>query len=126
MAGMIAIFMSFAGQFAFFMYICLVYMNLVGFGVDGLMLVLLSFGIASFIGMLLLLFILKCLVKLALAGVLLILAVSVLVLMLWGSDKIIATGVVIIWGLTFVLVPVGWLMWIICLLADQAEKAGSI
>ncbi|MGQ7171946.1 EamA family transporter, partial [Escherichia sp. R-CC3] len=46
MAGMIAIFMSFAGQFAFFTYIRPVYMNLAGFGVDGLTLVLLSFGIA--------------------------------------------------------------------------------
>ena len=40
---MIAIFMSFAGQFAFFTYIRPVYMNLAGFGVDGLTLVLLSF-----------------------------------------------------------------------------------
>ncbi len=42
MAGMIAIFMSFAGQFAFFTYIRPVYMNLAGFDVDGLTLVLLS------------------------------------------------------------------------------------
>lgn len=50
MAGMIAIFMSFAGQFAFFTYIRPIYMNLAGFEVDGLTLVLLSFGIASFVG----------------------------------------------------------------------------
>ncbi|STL17951.1 ribonucleoside transporter [Escherichia coli] len=68
MAGMIAIFMSFAGQFAFFTYIRPVYMNLAGFGVDGLTLVLLSFGIASFIGTSLSSFILKRSVKLALAG----------------------------------------------------------
>ena len=56
----------------------------------------------------------------------LILAVSALVLTLWGSDKIVATGVAIIWGLTFALVPVGWSTWITRSLADQAEKAGSI
>ncbi len=50
MAGMCAIFMAFAGQFAFFTYIRPVYMTLAGFDVDGLTLVLLSFGIASFIG----------------------------------------------------------------------------
>ncbi|ENN6999541.1 TPA: MFS transporter, partial [Escherichia coli] len=126
MAGMIAIFMSFAGQFAFFTYIRPVYMNLAGFGVDGLTLVLLSFGIASFIGTSLSSFILKRSVKLALAGAPLILAVSALVLTLWGSDKIVATGVAIIWGLTFALVPVGWSTWITRSLADQAEKAGSI
>lgn len=68
---------------------------------DGLTLVLLSFGIASFIGTSLSSFILKRSVKLALAGAPLILAVSALVLTLWGSDKIVATGVAIIWGLTF-------------------------
>lgn len=72
--------------------------ELAGFGVDGLTLVLLSFGIASFIGTSLSSFILKRSVKLALAGAPLILAVSALVLTLWGSDKIVATGVAIIWG----------------------------
>lgn len=57
---------------------------------DGLTLVLLSFGIASFIGTSLSSFILKRSVKLALAGAPLILAVSALVLTLWGSDKIVA------------------------------------
>lgn len=107
MAGMIAIFMSFAGQFAFFTYIRPVYMNLAGFGVDGLTLVLLSFGIASFVGTSLSSFILKRSVKLALAGAPFVLALSALVLTLWGSDKIVATGVAIIWGLTFALIPVG-------------------
>lgn len=93
---------------------------------DGLTLVLLSFGIASFIGTSLSSFILKHSVKLALAGAPLILALSALVLTLWGSDKIVATGVAIIWGLTFALIPVGWSTWITRSLADQAEKAGSI
>ncbi|OUJ63963.1 MFS transporter [Escherichia coli] len=126
MAGMIAIFMSFAGQFAFFTYIRPVYMNLAGFGVDGLTLVLLSFGIASFVGTSLSSFILKRSVKLALAGAPFVLALSALVLTLWGSDKIVATGVAIIWGLTFALIPVGWSTWITRSLTDQAEKAGSI
>ncbi len=73
-------------------------MNLAGFGVDGLTLVLLSFGIASFVGTSLSSFILKRSVKLALAGAPFVLALSALVLTLWGSDKIVATGVAIIWG----------------------------
>ncbi|EHT6939837.1 MFS transporter, partial [Escherichia coli] len=113
-------------QFAFFTYIRPVYMTLAGFGVDGLTLVLLSFGIASFVGTSLSSFILKRSVKLALAGAPFVLALSALVLTLWGSDKIVATGVAIIWGLTFALIPVGWSTWITRSLADQAEKAGSI
>ena len=126
MAGMIAIFMSFAGQFAFFTYIRPIYMNLAGFGVDGLTIVLLSFGIASFVGTSFSAVILKHSVKLALAGAPLILAISALVLALWGSEKAVAAGIAIIWGLAFALVPVGWSTWITRSLADQAEKAGSI
>jgi len=126
LAGMIAIFMAFAGQFAFFTYIRPVYMNMAGFDVDGLTLVLLSFGIASFVGTSLSSHILKRSVKLALACAPLILAISALVLILWGSDKVVAAGIAIVWGLAFALIPVGWSTWITRSLADQAEKAGSI
>ncbi|MEQ6279594.1 purine ribonucleoside efflux pump NepI [Kluyvera huaxiensis] len=126
MAGMIAIFMSFAGQFAFFTYIRPVYMNLAGFDVDGLTLVLLSFGIASFVGTSFSSVILKRSVKLALAGAPFVLALSALVLVLWGNDKVVAAGIAIIWGLAFALIPVGWSTWITRSLADLAEKAGSI
>lgn len=125
MAGMIAIFMSFAGQFAFFTYIRPVYMNLAGFDVDGLTLVLLSFGIASFVGTSFSSYVLKRSVKLALAGAPLLLALSALTLIVWGSDKTVAAAIAIIWGLAFALVPVGWSTWITRSLADQAEKAGS-
>ncbi|WP_437889872.1 purine ribonucleoside efflux pump NepI [Phytobacter sp. V91] len=126
LAGMIAIFMAFAGQFSFFTYIRPVYMNMAGFDVDGLTLVLLSFGIASFVGTSFSSHILKRSVKLALAGAPLVLAISALILILWGSDKVVAAGIAIIWGLAFALVPVGWSTWITRSLADQAEKAGSI
>ncbi|HDG7837475.1 TPA: purine ribonucleoside efflux pump NepI [Klebsiella quasipneumoniae] len=117
MAGMCAIFMAFAGQFAFFTYIRPVYMTLAGFDVDGLTLVLLSFGIASFIGTSLSSVLLKRSVKAALA---------IAPLVLWGESKIVASTVAIIWGFAFALIPVGWSTWITRSLSDQAEKAGSI
>jgi len=126
LAGMCAIFMSFAGQFAFFTYIRPVYMSMAGFDVDGLTLVLLSFGIASFIGTSMSSLFLKKSLKFALACAPLVLAVSALVLILWGSDKVVASGIAVVWGLAFALVPVGWSTWITRSLADQAEKAGSI
>ncbi|SQA64199.1 purine ribonucleoside efflux pump NepI [Yokenella regensburgei] len=125
-AGMLAIFMSFAGQFAFFTYIRPVFMTLAGFDVDGLTLVLLSFGIASFVGTSVSSIVLKRSVKMAVAGSPLVLALSALVLILWGSDKAVAATVAVIWGFAFALVPVGWSTWITRSLADQAEKAGSI
>ncbi|MFW0764659.1 purine ribonucleoside efflux pump NepI [Trabulsiella odontotermitis] len=126
LAGMIAIFMAFAGQFSFFTYIRPVYMTLAGFDVDGLTLVLLSFGIASFIGTSLSSVILKRSVKATLACAPLVLALSAVTLMFWGNDKVVASAVAIIWGFAFALVPVGWSTWITRSLSDQAEKAGSI
>lgn len=126
LAGMTAIFMAFAGQFAFFTYIRPVFMTMAGFDVDGLTLVLLSFGIASFVGTSLSSQFLKRSLKVALAGAPLVLAVSAVVLILWGSDKWVASSIAIIWGFAFALVPVGWSTWITRSLADQAEKAGSI
>jgi DHA1 family purine ribonucleoside efflux pump-like MFS transporter len=126
LAGMSAIFMAFAGQFAFFTYIRPVFTTLAGFDVDGLTLVLLSFGIASFIGTTLSAVILKRSVKVALACAPLILAISAAVLVLWGSEKWVAAIVAIVWGFAFALIPVGWSTWITRSLSDQAEKAGSI
>ena len=126
MAGMCAIFMAFAGQFAFFTYIRPVYMTLAGFDVDGLTLVLLSFGIASFIGTSLSSVILKRSVKAALTAAPLVLATSATVLVLWGESQVVASAVAIIWGFAFALIPVGWSTWITRSLSDQAEKAGSI
>jgi DHA1 family purine ribonucleoside efflux pump-like MFS transporter len=115
---------AFAGQFAFFTYIRPVYMTMAGFDVDGLTLVLLSFGIASFVGTSLSSQFLKRSLKVALAGAPLVLAISATVLVLWGSDKWVASAIAVIWGFAFALVPVGWSTWITRSLADQAEKAG--
>lgn len=79
--------MAFAGQFAFFTYIRPVYMTLAGFDVDGLTLVLLSFGIASFVGTSLSSMLLKRSVKAALAVAPVVLAISAAVLVLWGRVK---------------------------------------
>lgn len=126
LAGMMAIFMVFVGQFAFFTYIRPMFMNLAGFDVDGLTLILLSFGIACFVGTSLSVPILKRSLKAALASSPLILAVSAAVLVLWGSEKVVTATVAIVWGFTFALIPVGWSTWITRSMSDQAEKAGSI
>ena len=126
MAGMVAIFMAFAGDFAFFTYIRPLYTNLAGFDLHGLTLVLLSFGIASFFGTSFSPVLLKRSVKGVLASASLVLAVSALVLILWGGSKTVAALVAVIWGFFFSLILVGWSTWITRTLADQAEKAGSI
>ncbi|MDT1800336.1 MFS transporter, partial [Salmonella enterica subsp. enterica serovar Oslo] len=80
MAGMIAIFMSFAGQFAFFTYSRPDYMNLEGFDVDVLTLGLISVGHARFVGTSFSTYVMKRSVKLELAGEPLLLALIALTL----------------------------------------------
>jgi DHA1 family purine ribonucleoside efflux pump-like MFS transporter len=99
-------------------------MTLAGFDVDGLTLVLLSFGIASFIG-LALLGASQAFGKSGLAISPLVLTACAVALVLWGESKIVASTVAIIWGFAFA-DPVGWSTWITRSLSDQAEKAGSI
>ena len=76
-------------------------MNMAGFDVDGLTLVLLSFGIASFVGTSLSSAFLKRSLKVALAGAPLVLAISAAVLVLWGSDKWVASAIADYLGLCF-------------------------
>ncbi|MBS0849222.1 purine ribonucleoside efflux pump NepI [Citrobacter sp. JGM124] len=125
-AGMLAIFMVFAGQFAFFTYIRPIYTTLAGFSISGLTLVLLSFGIASFIGTSLSSVLLKRSLKFVLTLAPFILALSALMLMLFGKNQWVASIVAIVWGFAFAIIPVGWSTWITRSLSDQAEKAGSI
>lgn len=125
-AGMLSIFMAFAGQFAFFTYIRPVYTALAGFDVGGLTLVLLAFGLASFVGTSLSSLFLKRSLKYVLTLAPLILSLSALSLILWGSDARVASAVAVVWGFSFAIIPVGWSTWITRSLSDQAEKAGSI
>lgn len=125
-AGMLAIFTSFVGQFSFFTYIRPIYMSLAGFDVNGLTLVLLSFGIASFVSTSFSSLLMKLSVKATLALAPLLLAICAAFLLLWGHEKAVAVGVAIVWGAAFAVVPVGWSTWVTRSLSDQAEKAGSI
>ncbi len=124
---MIAIFMSFAGQFAFFTYIRPVYMNLAGFGVDGLtpgaaefwyrqlcrdiafVVYSQTFGETGLSGR-------TVCARPERAGTDAVGEAIKLLLLVWRLSG----------GLTFALIPVGWSTWITRSLTDQAEKAGSI
>jgi DHA1 family purine ribonucleoside efflux pump-like MFS transporter len=46
------------------------------------------------------------------------------VLVLWGSDKWVASAIAIIWGFAFALVPVGWSTWITRSLPIRRKKPG--
>lgn len=124
--GMIAVFLLFAGQFAFFTYIRPVLMGMSGFDVDGLTSVLLVFGIASFTGTSVSSLFLRRGLKATLTFSPLILLLCTAVLILWGSYKVVTVLVMMVWGLVFAFIPVGWSVWITRKFSDLAEKAGSV
>ncbi|KGP42355.1 MFS transporter [Morganella morganii] len=124
--GMIAIFLVFAGQFSFFTYVRPILMGLSGFDVDGLTLVLLAFGIASFVGSSTSSFFVRRGLRSTLAFSPIILLLCAAMLIFFGSNRIVAGLVMVIWGLVFAFIPVGWSVWITRNVSDQAEKAGSV
>ncbi len=127
MAGMCAIFMAFAGQFAFFTYIRPVSpLTLAGFDVDGLTLVLLSFGIASFIGTSLSSVLLKRSVKAALAIAPLVLTACAVALGAVGREQNHRLDGGDYLGLRVCADPGGVVNVDHPFPLDQAEKAGSI
>lgn len=123
---MLAIFTVFAGQFAFFTYTRPFLEQVSGFGVSGVSLVLLIFGIANFVGTSLSSVALRAGLKPTLAVAPLVLAVCAATLALYGSDPAVVALVIAVWGFTFGMVPVAWSTWVTRHLGDDAENAGGL
>ncbi|WP_241569107.1 MFS transporter [Rosenbergiella collisarenosi] len=124
--AMLAIMLTFCGQFSFFTYIRPLLSTVSAMDINQLTLIFLGFGVANFIG--------TSLSALALKRGLfttLIIAPSTLficaVLFIFlGQIPWVASVIIIIWGLTFGFIPVAWSTWITRNLAHQAESAGAV
>ncbi|MDO6474503.1 MFS transporter [Alteromonas sp. 1_MG-2023] len=125
-AAMLAIFAVFAGQIGFFTYIRPFLESVVQLDVNGISLMLLLFGIANFAGTSLSSRFLQRSLKTTLAYSPLVLALCALMLVVGGHNHILAGLVIVIWGFTFGLVPVGWSTWVTRSLSDDAESAGGL
>lgn len=125
-AAMLAIFAVFAGQIGFFTYIRPFLESVVQLDVNGISLMLLLFGIANFVGTSVSSQFLQRGLKTTLAYSPLILAVCASILVLFGNNQLLTGLVIIIWGFTFGLVPVGWSTWVTQSISDDAESAGGL
>lgn len=124
--GMAAVVLVFMGHFAFFTYLRPFIENVTGGGVRGPCIILLGFGVATFVGAslagpllernLLLMLTLPPLVMSVLAGALLA----------FGGDPLVTSVLVALWGLAFGAVPVGWSTWTARSLPDEAESGGGL
>lgn len=125
-AAAVAIFASFAGQFAFFTYLRPFLEMESKFDAGLISAVLLLFGIANFAGTSVSSLFLKEKLRPTLGVAPLILTFCALLLVFLGYLQWLTAGVIAVWGLVFGLVPVGWSTWITRNIPDDAESAGGL
>jgi predicted MFS family arabinose efflux permease len=124
--GMLAVIMMFTGHFAFFTYLRPFLESAAQLNVNQLSLVLLAFGVANFFGTSLAGYLVTRSVSLTLSGMALLMSVTALVLVSFGSVSwLVAVGVAV-WGLAFGSMPTGWSTWISRAVPDDAESGGGL
>lgn len=124
--GMLSIMMVFTGHFAFFTYLRPFLETVTHVDVNQLSLVLLGFGVANFIGTSLIGFILEKNLRLVLMAVPFLMSVVAVALVVSGTNMVIASCLVALWGFLFGAVPVAWSTWIARAVPDEAESAGGL
>jgi predicted MFS family arabinose efflux permease len=125
-AGMLAVVMVFAGHFAFFTYLRPFLETVTLVTVNGVTLILLAFGIGSFIGTSLSGWLLKTNLQMTLWLVPLIMSALALTAVESGSSSSVVAIVVAFWGVAFGTVPVGWSTWLTRSVPDEAESGGGL
>lgn len=124
--GLGAVILSFAGHNAFFTYVRPYLESVTHVTVTELTLILLTFGIAGFIGTSLSARLLNWNLSLTIALMCLLMSLLAAGLTLFGRLPIVATGLLAIWGFANGIVPVGWNTWLTRTFRDEAESGGSL
>ncbi|MBT0723111.1 MFS transporter [Rosenbergiella sp. S61] len=126
MVAMLAIFLTFCGQFSFFTYIRPLLATVSELDVNQLTLIFLGFGIANFIGTSCSAIVLKkhLMRTLFLAPTTLFFCAGLFII--FGHIPWVASMIMVLWGLTFGFIPVAWSTWIARNLSHQAENAGAV
>ncbi len=124
--GLLAASLFFMGQFMLFTYLRPFLESVPKVGVSGLSLLLLVLGVAGFIGT----FLIEGLIKQGLYRTLtlipLLMAVIALALVSFGTSVAITTVLLGLWGLVATAAPVGWWTWLARSLPDDAEAGGGL
>ncbi len=124
--GMISTFFMFMSYAVFFSYLRPFLENVTGVKDASLTWVLLSFGIANFLGASLSRYLLQWNLYKTLLLASLFMGLCVLGLMNWGTQVITTTVLVSFWGMVFGIVQVGWTHWLTRTIPEQAESAGGL
>jgi len=124
--GMIAVLLVFGGQQSFITYMRPILENVTHLDVKSIALVLLAFGVTSFIGTSLAGQLLKKYLKGFLMFAPFLLSLFAVGLMFFGSYEIPATIIVAAWGMVSGTIAVAWSTWVARKVPDEAETAGGL
>ncbi|HHQ6107654.1 TPA: MFS transporter [Enterobacter hormaechei subsp. steigerwaltii] len=124
--GLMACGLFFMGQFALFTYVRPVLETVTHVSPSGLSLILLTIGIAGFIGTLIVALVLNAAFYLTLMAIPLLMALIAGVLMLTGDSLWIVALLLGFWGMLATAAPTGWWTWIARTLPEDAEAGGGL
>lgn len=124
--GLLFILLIASGHFAGFTYVRAFLEKVPVLDVESISPVLLAFGIGGFIGNLVGGFIVERSLKLAAGLSPLLIAISTLVLLVFGASPVTSAIAVTAWGFAFGAIPVSVQTWMLRAAPDQAESAGGL
>lgn len=124
--GLMACGLFFMGQFALFTYVRPFLETVTHVSPSGLSLILLTIGIAGFIGTLIVALVLNAAFYLTLMAIPLLMALIAGVLMLTGDSLWIVALLLGFWGMLATAAPTGWWTWIARTLLEDAEAGGGL
>jgi predicted MFS family arabinose efflux permease len=124
--GMLAVTFAFAGYAIFFTYLRPFLEKVTIVPVETLSTILLCYGLANFIGALVARFMLDRNFSSTMVLVPLSMGIFTALLVVFGTNMILASLFIALWGLAFGSVQVGWPTWITLAVPDEAESGGSL
>lgn len=124
--GMLAAALVFTGHFAFFTYIRPFLETVTGVGVNGVVTILLGFGVANFLGNYLGGWMVERSLRLTMIAMPLLMGTLGVSLVLLESTPATDAALVAMWGLAFGAIPVAWSTWLTRTVPDEAESASGL
>lgn len=124
--GMLAVGTFFMGQFALFTYLRPFLETVTQVDVSTLSLILLTIGVAGFVGTTVIGTFLKWNFYRTLIGIPILMAMIAVALTVFGSQVATVTALLGVWGLVATAAPVGWWSWLAKTLPQEAEAAGGL
>lgn len=124
--GMMGAILDFGGHFAFFTYLRPFLEQNLSLKADALSMVLLAFGISTCLGTTCAGLVLGRWFKPAMVVIPVLLTMLAVFMIITQNHTCIAILLIVLWGLIYGIIPVGWSAWITRTMPEEAESAGGL